>query len=343
MIEEFSEEFVPTEILHREEQMEKIREVFKNFKISKMGTNLVILGCTGSGKTTIIKKVIREEDNSIYISCNETKTCYKTIKAIFSIQEKTHQRVLELTIKKLKENPKILVLDEIDKIDRADEFKMLMDDLNTIYRKTMIPIILVTLKIDIVSTMQSDVRKTLLPERITLPSYNATELKDILRSRIKNLNLDSKIDDGTINYISAIASRQGSARLLINLTLRCIQKNNFTFEYIDEVYSSIIKEEWIGFIDNINENEKEFLRTILELGCTEEEHISAEEVENKLGLSTGRISQIISNFEDYSILKSWHENLGRAGGRKRLIKFKDKEIFEGLNKEVNFDGKEVNN
>jgi hypothetical protein len=57
-----------------------------------------------------------------------------------------------------------------------------------------------------------------------------------------------------------------------------------------------------------------------------------------MGLTGARISQIINNFEKYSVIKSWHENLGRAGGRRRFVKFSSKEIFEELNKSIGYYG-----
>jgi len=332
MIEELSDEYIPKEVLHREEQMSQIRDIFRNFKKNKTGTNLLLFGCTGSGKTTIIKKIIKEENNSIYISCDETGTSYKTLKSFFNLNEKTHQKLLERTIKELKKNPKIIVLDEIDKISRAEDFTKLMANLNTIYRKTMVPIILITLKRDILTNMKSDVRKTLLPEKINLPSYNAVELRDILTSRLENLKLDLKIDEGVINYISALSARQGSARILMNIILRCIQKNTFSHDFIEEVYSNIIKEDWMDFMNDINESEKEFLRTLFILGCDYEKGISAESIEKYIKLTGARISQLINTFERYSAVKSWHENLGRAGGRRRFVKFASKEVYEDLGK-----------
>lgn len=329
MIEELSEEYLPEIILHRDEQLNQIKEIFQNFKKNKIGTNAIIFGVTGSGKTTIIKKIIKDEGNAIYVSCDETNTAFKTIKSFLNINSKTLQEVLQLTIKELKKSPKIIILDEVDKVSRAEEFSKLMSNLNTIYRKTMIPIILITLRRDIISLMKSDVRKTLFFDKINLPSYNAIELKDILQSRIKNLKLE--LDEGTIMYISALAGQQGSARLLMNMALRCLQKDNFSKDFIEESYKQLMKEDWLDFVHDINNTEKEFLRNLL-IFCEDEKEISAEEIENKMGLSCSRISQLINTFEKYAIIKSWHENLGRRGGRKRIIKFSSKEVYEELDK-----------
>lgn len=334
MIIELSDDYIPEKILHRNKQIKEIKLIFKNFKKLGMGTNLALLGVTGSGKTCLIKKIIEEEDNSIYISGSETRTPFKTIKAIFNLNIKTYEELLKITIQKLKEKPKILIIDEIDKINN---FNQLVNDLNTIYRKTMIPIIIITLRRNILEQMPSDVRKTLFFERINLPSYNAMELNDILKSRIKLIGKELPgFNEGTINFISAIASKQGSARVLMNITLRCLQKNNFSQRFIEKIYKEMMKEDWLDFVNDINETEKQFLRVLLEK-CNHEQEVASEILQRSMGgLTSARISQLINTFERYSAITSRHENLGRGGGRKRLVKFESKEIYLELNKMMGF-------
>lgn len=336
MIIELSDDYIPEKVLYRDKQIKEIKQVFKNFKEFKTGTNLAILGVTGSGKTCIIKKIIEEEDDSVYISCSETLTPFKTIKSIFNLNIKTYEELLKKTIEKLKTNPKILVIDEIDKIKN---FNQLINNLNTIYRKTMVPIIILTLKRNIIGQMPSDVRKTLFFERINLPCYNSTELRSILKTRLKLIknNIGTKtlgFNEGTINFISAIASRQGSARVLMNLTLRCLQKNNFSQIFIEKLYKEMTKEDWLDFMNDINETEKKFLKVLLEK-CDYENEVASEILQKSMGnLTSARISQLINTFEKYSAITSRHENLGRAGGRRRLIKFESKEAYSELNKTI---------
>lgn len=326
---ELSDFYIPKEIPHREKQIKEIRDIFLNFKKYNSGSNLAIFGSTGSGKTTIIKKVIEEENNSIYVCGADTKTAYKTIKAIFNLKIQTQEELLRRTIDKLIDTPKIIIIDEIDKVKNVNS---LFNDLNTIYRKTMIPIIIITLKHNIISEMPIDARKTLYFEKMVLPSYNAIELKDILISRLKQVREEiPTINEGTINYISAIAGRQGSARALINIIFKCIQKRNFSQDFIDEIYKQMLHEDCFDFIDEINDTEREFLKYLIE-SCDDKEETTSEILENKIGLSNARISQLLNTFEKYSLIKTYHRNLGRKGGRKRIIKFCSKEIYDELKK-----------
>lgn len=324
---ELSDFYIPQEILHRDQQISTIKEIFTNFKKFNSGTNLIIFGVTGSGKTTIMKKVIAEENNSIYVSGSETRTTYKTIKAFFNLKIQTHEELLRRTIEKLEKTPKIITIDEIDKIS---DIKSLFNDLNTIYRKTMSPIIIITLKHNIISEMPIDAKKTLYFEKMILPSYNAKELKDILLSRINQIKEEiPNIDEGTINYISAIAGRQGSARALITILLKCIQKQNFSYEFIENVYAQMLQEECFEYLEDINDTEREFLRYLID-SCDEEKETDSETLEKKIGLSSARVSQLLNIFEKYSLIKTYHKNLGRGGGRKRMIKFISKDVYDEI-------------
>lgn len=336
MLNQLSDEYIPEEILHREEQLKEIKECFEIFSKSEYGSqSLAVLGVTGSGKTSIIKKIINESKNAIYINCAETKTSFKTLKAISNAKVKTQADMLAKTIDFLKKNRKILVIDEADKIKDLTE---LMNNFNVIYRKLMIPVVIVTLKRDIVESLPSDVRKTFFFQKVNLPAYNALELQDILKSRLKLANINiPELDEGKIAYISAIAARQGSARVLINITLRCLQRANFSQEFIEDVYEQIMKEDWLDFVNDINDTEKLFLKFLLD-NCDWEKEISSEEIQKQLKLpkgkmlTPGRISQLVNTFERYAAVRSRHNNMGRYGGRKRLVRFSCEETYKELNK-----------
>lgn len=327
MILELSEEYLPKEVLFREKEMMRIKEVFINFKKWGMGTNLLLLGVTGSGKTTIIKKVIEEENNSIYISGSSCNTAHKVISNICGIRTKDTADVLSRTIEELKKKPKIIIIDEIDKVKNLNQ---LMNHLNEIYRKTMIPIIIITLRRDILNKIPIDARKTLFFERIGLSSYNANELQAILNDRLSRISTElPEISEGAVNFIAAIASKQGSARVLMNIAIRCLQRNNFSQEYISSVYDELIKQDWLGFINEINETERAFLESLVDT-CSAEEEIASEQIQKIMDISPARACQLINTFEKYGVVKSRHENLGRAGGRRRLIKFASKEIYSDI-------------
>jgi len=77
MLKELTEYYAPKKILHRDSQIKAIKNVFKNFEKNGIASNIFLMGVTGSGKTTIIKKIIDEEDGNIFGSGATTKTSFK--------------------------------------------------------------------------------------------------------------------------------------------------------------------------------------------------------------------------------------------------------------------------
>ena len=117
MIKELTEFFIPLKILHRENQIKKIKSIFKNFQEQGIAENLLVQGVTGSGKTAVITKVVYDEDGGhIFISGASTKTAFRTLKAIVDLKYNTADRLLSEGIRKLNQSPKIIIIDEINKI-----------------------------------------------------------------------------------------------------------------------------------------------------------------------------------------------------------------------------------
>lgn len=328
MLKELTEYYIPEEILHRDKQIKKVKSVFSNFKKNGIASNLLLMGVTGSGKTTIIKKIIESENRNVFGSGAVTKTSFKTLRAMFDVNCNTSERLLNEIIARLKVNPKIIIIDEVNRItDRGSLF----DDLNTIYREAGCPIILITNYRLIREEMPEDVRLTLLFDKVEFPAYNAIELYDILKSRL-NLIQDQipKIPESALRKICAIGGKEASARVILNITLKCVLANDFSEKYIDEVLKNMEKEDWKDFVIGLKPTEKEFLRNLLDLQ-TKQKDIKPSEISRDMSKFTpSRISQLISAFEGYGIIESNYKNLGRRGGRTRVVNIVSQEIYDNL-------------
>lgn len=327
-----SDEYIPKKLLHREEELDKIRNIFVNFKKFKIGSNMIIFGVSGSGKTCLIKKVIHEFDNSLFVSGNQCNSSINVLKKLFNIKEGERHFILESAIKFLKNKPHILVIDELDKVY---DFKRLVNDLNFIYRKTMCPVIIITCKRNILSKIEIDALKTLFFEKLRLVSYKPNEIRDIINDRINLLGINkSLIPVSFAPHVSACATYNGSCRLAINLLLRCLQNGRFDDSFVDEVFKDLVAEDWVGFYYDLNKTERDFLMTVSQL-CDYNKETNMETLNNSLkkmgyNLSLPRLSQIVTLFEKYSAINSRHKNTGRLGGRKRFIKFSSKEAYESI-------------
>jgi len=331
MIRELTESFDPKKVFHRKEQIKVIDAVFKNFNKFGMGSNLLIQGVTGSGKTTVTSKIIRdntpEKDNNIlFISGADTKTTFKTLRALFDLNYSTIEKLISGGIKFLKEHPKILVIDEVNKIRDQDN---LFDNLNTIYRVTQCPIIIITNKRTIIDNMPEDARLTLFFDKVEFPSYNAMEIKDIIEDRLKEIK-SIKFPKNAFLKVYAYAGRQGSARVALQIIIKCILANNYTEKYIDGVAKNLEKEDWKTFINGLTQSEKRFLDSLLNISEKKQFFRHSDLTLNLKDLSPSRISQLVTAFEDYGILVTEYRNLGRGNGRYRTMRFVSQEIRSQL-------------
>jgi len=331
MIKELTEYYEPEKILHRKEQIKDVDNVFKNFKKFGVASNLLIQGVTGSGKTTIVARVIKDNENGnedlIFISGSETQTSFKTLRAIFDLNFSTIERVLTEGVKKLKEHPKIIIIDEVNKIRDCNN---LFDNLNTIYRGIQCPIILITNKRTIVDSMPDDARLTLLFDKVNFPAYNAIEIKDIVKDRIKRIKPKIKVPEGALAKICAFSARGGSARIALMITMKCILANDYSFKHIDKIAKNLEKEDWSIFVKGLTPSEKRFLEAILQISDSKQFMRHSDLTMRLKDISPSRISQLVTSFEDYGILITEYKNFGRGTGRYRIIRFTSKEIREKM-------------
>ena len=335
MIRELTESYTPEKVLHRDNQIKDIKEVFETFKKFKMASNLLLQGFSGSGKTTAVNSVLKNQNGSfVYASGAQNKTSYKLLKSIFDLNFHTVERTLTEGIKKFKEDPKIIVIDEVNKLKDGVELRDLFDNLNTIYRETSCPVILITNQRGVIGLMPDDARLTLLFEKIEFKPYNAIELKDIISDRVELIKKvhPVNIPEGKLEYIAAVACRDmdGSARSALRITQKCILKNNFTDEEILKALSGIQAEDWRDFLTNLSQNQQKFLGLLLNLSSGQKKIPFSEILKHLSKYTPSRISQLLDVFEDYGIIKSEYVNRGRAGGNQRFIIFTSTQIYEKI-------------
>ena len=337
------ENFEVENILFREYHLDKIEHVFNNYKEFGVSTNLMICGVTGSGKTLCLKKIIQKHPSEhIYISAGLKKRSNQILSLISKVNIRNSEVLIEKTIEELKKEKKVIVIDELNKVQDA---KIFFDDLNTIYRETGVPIILITNNPLLMNSMAEDARLTLLFSRIDFRAYNSLELIEICKQRVSLLpkEMVKGIEESTIPKICAYAGKSGSARRALGLLRKCILAGKFSQEEVDALVKN---EEYISlqtFVGSMNEVERSFLSELIEIyvkkindlenpESTDEVYITPKEIQESLPtINISKISQLITLFEnEYGFLITSYIQKGRMGGRYRKIDFVNRETFQQL-------------
>ena len=184
--------FLPKLLPYREEQHRYLAECIKPLMNGRTGTNLLIVGAPGIGKTTctrfILRKLMEETENimPIYINCWKRDTSSKIINDIaeqmeVKLTEKiSSDEIFDMLIEKFnKYDGVVFAFDEIDKVNDFDFLYRVAED---VPRKT---IFLITNSSDWIAKMDRRLLSRLVLDRLEFKPYKFEEVRGILYERQK--------------------------------------------------------------------------------------------------------------------------------------------------------------
>lgn len=335
-LKELTEFYMPEKILHREDQLNAIREVFDRFREYGTAKNILVQGFSGAGKTACINKVLSEQNNNfVYVSGSQQITANQVLKAITDLGFTTRERLISEAIRKFRQKPTVIIIDEINKLKRQEELRWLFNDLNTLYRETGCPIILITNMRDVLKIADHDAVRTLFFRIVEFKPYNAHEIQDIVKDRIELINhkYEKKINvpEDFLPYVSAVAvnESEGSARLALLLTQEAILSDNFSRENLQKIIKELKEGEWEQFLLDLPKIERKFLSLLIGL-AEKNRNIAVSEITKIVkDYPPQRISQIINSLESYGIIKRV-----KSPSDKRMInlQFVSEQTYEKLHK-----------
>jgi cell division control protein 6 len=184
--------FLPRLLPYREEQHRYLAECIKPLMNGRSGTNLLIVGAPGIGKTAcarfILRKLLEETENimPIYVNCWKRDTSSKIINDIAEqmdiklVEKISSDEIFDMLIEKFnKYDGVVFAFDEIDKVKDFDFLYRIAED---VPRKT---IFLVTNVSDWVAKMDRRLLSRLVLDRLEFKDYKFEEIRGILYERQK--------------------------------------------------------------------------------------------------------------------------------------------------------------
>lgn len=231
--------YIPQEILHRDEQISIIARILAPSLKLEQPSNLFVYGTTGTGKSLVIKYIFKEliatKNNglkTIYINCKLRKTSdteYRMLSYIlkelnFPVPETglptetLYNKLFELIDKE--RQIILLALDELDALVKkiGDELLYNLTRINSELTNSKISLIGISNDISFTENLDPRVKSSLSEEEIIFPPYNALQLKDILLDRAKKALKPGSYTEAVINKCAAIAAQeQGDARRALDL------------------------------------------------------------------------------------------------------------------------------
>lgn len=216
--------FTPLQIIERKETFEFYREIGIFMKYKKPN-NLLLKGFPGSGKTVTVNFVLKEIDevkdkiNALTVNCND-KSSLEILRVLTNERSKSNfDSLMNQFLENITEDT-MIVFDEVDRSNKIEKLLYYLSRPTEIKPKfdKNISLVLISNNLHWEENLKDSVRSSLQLKTIIFNPYSETEIKNIIKTRIKNGFIDEKaIDKELIDSIASICvkERRGDCRVAI--------------------------------------------------------------------------------------------------------------------------------
>ena len=265
--------YYPENILHREEQIQKVAAIMAPALRGEKPSNMFIYGKTGSGKTLTIKHVCENmmeiakknslKVNIFYLNCKLKRVSDTEYRLIAELARALNteipatglptDEVYKMFINTLEKQNilMIIVLDEIDQLvsKSGDQILYSLTRINSELKNSQISIVGISNDLMFTNYLDPRVKSSLSEEELVFPPYNAIQLQGILKERANKAFRTSAIDEGVLGKCAAYAAREhGDARRaleLLRVAGELAERSGFpkiTLDSLDEAEEKIEKD-----------------------------------------------------------------------------------------------------
>jgi len=268
--------YVPSKLPCRENEIKELTH-----KLKRPNYKTLILGGTGTGKTTYVEKSVLEQKNckKIWVNCSEQSSFSSVMKKIietitgklYNERGKPRSIISNDLTKLLKTKRKyrlMFIFDEIDKLIDKDgnHSELLFIILNNIDAT----FILISNNFDALRKLDIRIKSRLSPEKKIIPFYNANDLYHILKQRVRlGLTKENIVDEEVLLQIAKyIAEISGDARTALRLFFQSISlaelenSNRITIDHLNKAKEEIKENEFDDIYLSLNKHLKTIIASI---------------------------------------------------------------------------------
>ncbi|HLC58331.1 MAG TPA: AAA family ATPase [Candidatus Nanoarchaeia archaeon] len=217
-------DYQPKIVPCREGEQQEIASHIKPLLQRRNGTNMIIIGSPGVGKTVTLRHVLDElkEDYSsevicLYINCWKKDTSFKVISDICIqlnykwIHNKNFDDLVKSAAELINEKSAVIVLDEVDKLQDQNIIYTLLED---IFRRSLI---LITNEKDFLIKLDNRIRSRLQPKTLEFQPYKKDQIKQILKERIQYVFVPNTLQEEVLNPVIDEAFERKDMRIAMAL------------------------------------------------------------------------------------------------------------------------------
>ena len=350
----FDPEYLPDELIFRDQQLERISANLKPALANARPVNMLCLGPPGTGKTSCVRLIFREISEEVenlipvYVNCQLVSSNQGIFARIF---EKVYgyplpsygipfPKLYASILKKLKEGEKILVV-------ALDDVNLLLDDRvmnEAIYAilkahedvdgiKTGVIAIGTDLKL--AAKLDSRVGSIFHPDEIYFPPYGVFELFEILKQRCEIGFYKGVIEDEVIEKVAELTYEAGDLRVgLYTLKMAGIEAEKRGSKKIEiddvlKVYEGSKKVFLRKCIAMLDETERDLLKLVYLSGELTTGELY-EKFKERRRLSYTKFYNLLTKLETLRTIDLVFKNLKKGRTRVVMKRFEPNVILDAL-------------
>ncbi len=236
----FEIDYVPEVFQHRESQLQTLQYALRPAVRGNRPLNVMVRGPPGTGKTTAVQKLFGELGGqhgvrTVRVNCQVDSTRYAVFSRIFEEIFDYEPPSSGISFKKLfgqvaeriadDEEVLVVALDDVNYLFYEDEAS---DTLYSLLRAhethsgAKVGVILVSsdLDLDVIENLDGRVQSVFRPEEAYFPSYDRSEVTDILRDRVEVGFREGAVPTTVLDRVAELTDEAGDLRVGIDLLRR---------------------------------------------------------------------------------------------------------------------------
>jgi Cdc6-like AAA superfamily ATPase len=267
--EPLTEVFIPTKLLHRDGQLKEILTHIKPALHGRDARNVLVIGNTGTGKTSLIKWMLKEyfERKYAYVNCLNCRSEHKILENILIQlgnvipENKPTDYLIQKFSKKIGKDV-IVCIDEVDQVknDRILQTLSIQE----------CGLILISNRKFFFDATEDRLRSRLFLAEVEFPQYKKSELVDIIKERIDYALASNSITNNLVEIIATWSN--GDARVALQtvraaaMSADAIRREAITIDDLKEAFKGARRSKLEYVKSKLNEHQKFLLDCIKKHG-----------------------------------------------------------------------------